>query len=50
MFIYQVSGEYSMLYRAAEAGVFALQDAAMETLTSMRRAGNKVILFSALNN
>ncbi|XP_015927299.1 delta-aminolevulinic acid dehydratase [Parasteatoda tepidariorum] len=44
MFIYQVSGEYSMLYRAAEAGVFTLQDAAMETLTSMRRAGADVII------
>jgi len=44
LFIYQVSGEYSMLYHAAEAGVFLLKDAVLETLTSMRRAGADVII------
>ena len=38
--IYQVSGEYAMLYYGAEAKAFELKDVLMETLTSMRRAGN----------
>lgn len=38
--MYQVSGEYAMLIHAAKAGVFSLKDAALESLTSMRRAGN----------
>lgn len=39
MFIYQVSGEYSMIYHAASNGVFDLKIALSEILTSMRRAG-----------
>lgn len=37
--VYQVSGEYAMLYHGAKAGVFNLQQVVMEVLTSMRRAG-----------
>lgn len=42
---YQVSGEYSMLYRAAEAEVFkSLEEGVMESLIGMRRAGADLIL------
>ncbi|KFM68535.1 Delta-aminolevulinic acid dehydratase, partial [Stegodyphus mimosarum] len=44
LFVYQVSGEYAMLYHAAKAGVFSLKDAVLESLTSMRRAGAAVII------
>ncbi|GIY68754.1 delta-aminolevulinic acid dehydratase [Caerostris extrusa] len=44
LFMYQVSGEYAMLHHAAKAGVFSLQDAALESLVSMRRAGVDVII------
>ncbi len=37
--IYQVSGEYAMLWHGAQAGAFELRRILMETLTSMRRAG-----------
>ena len=37
--IYQVSGEYAMLWHAAQAGAINLRNVLMETLTSMRRAG-----------
>lgn len=37
--IYQVSGEYAMLWHGAAAGAFKLQTVLMETLTCMRRAG-----------
>ncbi len=44
--IYQVSGEYAMLYHGAQAGAFELRKVLMETLTSMRRAGeSKGVLF-----
>lgn len=39
MAIYNVSGEYAMLYHAAAAGAFDLKTAVMEMLHSMRRAG-----------
>ncbi|OMJ23845.1 Delta-aminolevulinic acid dehydratase [Smittium culicis] len=42
--VYQVSGEYSMLYRSAEAGVFDLKEAVLESLDSMLRAGASLIL------
>jgi porphobilinogen synthase len=41
---YQVSGEYSMIQAAAENGWLDGQAAALETLTSIRRAGADVIL------
>lgn len=44
LFIYQVSGEYSMLYHAAKAGTFDLKTIVFETVTSMRRAGADVII------
>ncbi|KAK7083162.1 hypothetical protein SK128_005161 [Halocaridina rubra] len=44
LFIYQVSGEYAMLYHGAEAGAFNLKITLMEVLTSMRRAGADVII------
>ena len=37
--IYQVSGEYAMLWHGAQAGSFELKRVLMETLISMRRAG-----------
>lgn len=39
LFIYQVSGEYAMLWHGAANGAFNLQETLMETLKSMRRAG-----------
>lgn len=44
MFIYQVSGEYSMLLHGAKAGAFDLKNTLMEVLTSMRRAGGDCII------
>ncbi|KAF2356727.1 Delta-aminolevulinic acid dehydratase [Trinorchestia longiramus] len=44
MFIYQVSGEYAMLYHAAEKGVFELRRTLSEVFRSMRRAGADVII------
>lgn len=40
LFIYQVSGEYAMLWHGAANGAFNLNTIVMESLTSMRRAGN----------
>ncbi len=40
----QVSGEYSMLVRGAESGLFNLDVAVMEALHSFRRAGTDVII------
>ena len=37
--IYQVSGEYAMLYHGAKAGAFDLKTTLLEVLASMRRAG-----------
>lgn len=39
MFVYQVSGEYSMIFAGAEKSVFNLKDTLMEVLGSYRRAG-----------
>lgn len=44
MFIYQVSGEYSMLLHGAKAGAFELKSVLNEVLTSMRRAGADCII------
>ncbi len=38
-FAYQVSGEYAMLVRAAEAGVFDCDKVMLESLLAMKRAG-----------
>ncbi|OZJ03234.1 Delta-aminolevulinic acid dehydratase [Bifiguratus adelaidae] len=42
--VYQVSGEYAMLWHAAEAGVFDLKRAVFETLEGFQRAGATLIL------
>jgi len=44
MFIYQVSGEFAMLYHGAAAGAFDLDSTLLEVVTSMRRAGADVII------
>lgn len=44
LFIYQVSGEYAMLYHAAANGALDLRVALFEILTSMRRAGSDCII------
>ncbi|KQY08095.1 delta-aminolevulinic acid dehydratase [Mycobacterium sp. Root135] len=41
---YQVSGEYSMIAAAAANGWIDLQTVALETLTSIRRAGADIVL------
>ncbi|CAO3693870.1 unnamed protein product [Rhizopus stolonifer] len=42
--VYQVSGEYSMLYHSAKAGVFDLKAAVMDSMTGFLRAGATLIL------
>jgi len=44
LFVYQVSGEYAMLYHAAQANCFSLIDGVRETLTAFRRAGADCII------
>lgn len=39
LFVYQVSGEYAMIYHGAKSGAFDLKTILNEILTSMRRAG-----------
>ena len=41
---YQVSGEYSMISAAADKGWIDLRTVALETLTSIRRAGADIVL------
>lgn len=41
---YQISGEYSMITAAAERGWIDRDAAILESLTSIRRAGAKIIL------
>jgi porphobilinogen synthase len=42
--IYQVSGEYAMLYHGSKAGAFDLKTVVLESITSMRRAGAEIII------
>jgi len=42
--LYQVSGEYAMLYHAAQAGAFSLEEAVMESLVCARRAGTDILI------
>ncbi|XP_014289510.1 delta-aminolevulinic acid dehydratase [Halyomorpha halys] len=44
LFVYQVSGEYAMIYHAAKAGAVDFQKAVEETMTSFRRAGADCII------
>lgn len=39
LFVYQVSGEYAMIYHGAASGAMELHSAVMEILTSLRRGG-----------
>jgi porphobilinogen synthase len=41
---YQVSGEYAMIQAAAANGWIDLRGAALESLTSIRRAGAQIVL------
>lgn len=47
--IYQVSGEYAMLYHAAKAGAMDLTSAVVESCVSMRRAGANIIITYFIN-
>ena len=42
--VYQVSGEFAMLWHAAQAGAFDLRRAVTESLVSFRRAGVTVLI------
>jgi len=44
MFVYQVSGEYAMLYHGAQAGALNLEATLLEVMTSFRRAGADVVI------
>ncbi|XP_017880758.1 delta-aminolevulinic acid dehydratase [Ceratina calcarata] len=44
MFVYQVSGEYAMLYHGAQNGAIHLENVLKEVLLSMRRAGADCII------
>ncbi|KAH8369683.1 hypothetical protein KR093_000595 [Drosophila rubida] len=44
LYVYQVSGEYAMLYHAAQAGSFELQDAVLESMKGFKRAGADCII------
>jgi porphobilinogen synthase len=41
---YQVSGEHAMIWHAAQAGAFRLQDAVLETVTCLQRAGANIVI------
>lgn len=42
--IYQVSGEYAMLWHGSKAGAFNLKTIVLESITAMRRAGADIII------
>lgn len=44
LFAYQVSGEHAMLHHAASQGSFVLENALLESLICMRRAGADCII------
>lgn len=44
LFVYQVSGEFAMIFHASKQGAIALQAAVEESLTSFRRAGADCII------
>lgn len=44
MAVYQVSGEYSMIIRAAEHDVFDLRRAVLESICAFKRAGAQIII------
>ena len=42
--VYQVSGEYAMLWHGAQAGAFDLRSILAEVMHGMRRAGADIII------
>lgn len=44
LYVYQVSGEYAMIYYAAQHGAFDLKQAVMESMKGFRRAGADCII------
>uniref|UniRef100_A0AAY5F5Y2 Delta-aminolevulinic acid dehydratase n=1 Tax=Electrophorus electricus TaxID=8005 RepID=A0AAY5F5Y2_ELEEL len=42
--VYNVSGEFAMLWHAAQAGAFDLRTAVLEAMTAFRRAGADIII------
>ncbi|EDV22229.1 uncharacterized protein TRIADDRAFT_50678 [Trichoplax adhaerens] len=42
--VYQVSGEYAMLLKGAEEGLYNLDDGVLEVMTGLRRAGADIII------
>lgn len=44
LYVYQVSGEYAMLYHASQQGAFELDNVLMETMKGFRRAGADCII------
>eukprot|EP00730_Choanoeca_flexa_P013752 TRINITY_DN5665_c0_g1_i1.p2 TRINITY_DN5665_c0_g1~~TRINITY_DN5665_c0_g1_i1.p2 ORF type:complete len:133 (+),score=20.95 TRINITY_DN5665_c0_g1_i1:803-1201(+) len=42
--VYQVSGEYAMLWHASQAGALDLKDGVLESMTAFRRAGADIII------
>ena len=40
--VYNVSGEFAMIWHGAQAGAFDLKAAVMEAMTAFRRAGERV--------
>lgn len=44
LYVYQVSGEFAMLYHAAKSGAFDLETVLMETMKCFRRAGADCII------
>jgi len=44
LFVYQVSGEYAMLWHGAHSGALHLETTLLEVITSFRRAGADVVI------
>ena len=44
--VYNVSGEFAMLWHGAQAGAFDLKAAVMESMTAFRRAGEIICMVS----
>ncbi|XP_055380382.1 delta-aminolevulinic acid dehydratase [Condylostylus longicornis] len=44
LYVYQVSGEYAMIYHGSKSGTLKLNDVLMETIISFRRAGADCII------
>jgi porphobilinogen synthase len=44
--VYQVSGEFAMIWRSAEAKVFDLRAAVLESMEGFLRAGNNIMIYT----